>query len=486
MHTLMAVDLQQKFLNGELSASSIVRHFLQRIEKYDGDVGAFLEVFTKKAFLQAELIDEKKMKGLPLGKLAGIPIALKDNIHVRGEKLTCASKFMESYVSSYDATVTKLIIEADGIILGRTNMDEFAMGASTETSAFKKTYNPWSLTCSPGGSSGGSAAAVAACFVPIALGSDTGGSIRQPSAFCGVTGFKPSYGRVSRYGLVPLASSFDQIGPIAKSVEDVSLIMEVLGKHCGKDSTSLKIPKYRPLEKELSFLKDKKIGVPWQFLEGLSTENKQIFTNTLDDLSLLGAKIVNIDLSILKHSMALYYILASAEGSTNLARFDGISCGKRSENALSVEEVYELSRQAGFGYEVKRRILFGMYVLFSKNENSYYKKALQVRSLVIEHFAKAFLKCSLIAMPTTPTDAFGAGSILNPVEMALADIYTIGANIAGLPAVSVPCGLTTDNKPFGFQILGPMKQDSDVLSAAYALQSSRKLAIQLPEMAQFL
>lgn len=472
MHNLKAVDLQKKFLNGELSAVSIVKYFLQRIEKYDKKIGAFLDVYAKEAIFLAKGLDEKRKKGLPLGKLAGIPIALKDNIHFQGKPLTCASKFLENYVSAFDATVTKLIIQADGIIIGKTNMDEFAMGASTNTSAFKKTYNPWNFQCSPGGSSGGSSAAVAAGLVPIALGSDTGGSIRQPAAFCGIVGFKPSYGRVSRYGLVPFASSFDQIGPMAKNCEDISLIMEVIGQYCDKDSTSLKVPRYSLPAKEIDSLKGMKIGVPWQFLEHLSADGKVVFKKHVHSLRKLGATIVDIDLDILKHSMALYYILASAEASTSLARFDGVCYGKRKEDVDSIEDLYLLCRKEGFGYEVKRRILLGTFILYSKKQNHYYEKALKVRSLIIEQFHRIFSQCCLVVMPTTPSEAFDAERVTDPTLMSLADMYTMCANIAGLCAISVPCGLAENNNPLGFQILGPIKEDEKVISAALTFEKN--------------
>lgn len=480
MHTLTAIELRNKFINGELSALEITDFFLSRIAELDPKIGAFLKVFHEKARQKAQALDAKKAAGQPLGKLAAIPIALKDNIHLKGELSTCASKFLTNYVAPFNATVSDLLEAEDAIIVGKTNMDEFAMGSSTENSALQKTYNPWNLNCTPGGSSGGSAAAVAARMVPLALGSDTGGSIRQPASFCGIIGFKPTYGRVSRYGLVAYGSSLDQIGPFSTNTADTALLMEVIGKHCERDATSIPQQQEDYLNKLKQDLNGLKIGVPWQFLEELQTESKEKFFQAIEILKSLGASVVDIDLSILKYSIAVYYILATAEASTNLARFDGIRYGVRAQEATTLDEVYELSKEEGFGPEVKRRILLGTYVLSAGYKDAFYKKAQKVRSLMIQKYKEAFKLCDLIAMPTSPFTTFEVDSKKDPLQMYLEDIYTISINLAGLPAVSVPSGFSKDNKPFGLQIIGPQRKDSDVLAACYAYEKATQYAKTLP------
>lgn len=474
MHTFSAIQLRDKFIKGELSALEIVNHFLKRIQLYDSQLGAFLSVWEAPVRAQAEKLDRKRSAGERLGKLAGIPIAIKDNIHVKGQLTTCASKFLANYSAPFDATVTRLLQEEDALLIGKTNMDEFAMGSSTENSAFQLTRNPWNLNCSPGGSSGGSAAAVAARLVPLSLGSDTGGSIRQPASFCGITGFKPTYGRVSRYGLVAFGSSMDQIGPFANCTADAALVMEVLGRGCEHDSTSLQMPPEDYLNRLDGNIKGLKIGVPRQFLEQLGQEAHQIFEESLSCFRDLGAEIVDVDLSILSSSIAIYYILATAEASTNLARFDGIRYGVRSPSAITLDEVYDLSKKEGFGPEVKRRILLGTYVLSAGYQDAYYRKAQRVRSLMIEGFKQAFTQCDLVATPVSPIAAFEIGAIKDPLQMYLADIYTIGSNMAGLPAISIPHGFTAEDKPVGFQLMGPQKHDVNVFHAAHALERAVK------------
>lgn len=482
MYSLSAIEIRDKFLRGELSAVAITQTFLDRIDRYDGQIGAFLSVFHERALKKAKVLDEKRAAGQKLGKLAGIPIAIKDNIHVKGEISTCASKFLTNYRAPFDATVVRLLEEEDAIIVGKTNLDEFAMGSSTENSALKKTCNPWDLSCCPGGSSGGSAAAVAARLCPIALGSDTGGSVRLPASFCGIIGFKPTYGRVSRYGLVAYGSSLDQIGPLATNTADAALIMEVIGQHCKNDSTSYSAPGENYLEKLDNNIKDMRIGVPWAFLEQLSPEPKQIFNNAINVLKELGAKVVDVDLSILKYSLAVYYILATAEASTNLARFDGIRYGHRSPRAKTLDEVYDFSKEEGFGPEVKRRILLGTYVLSAGYQDAYYKKAQKVRTLLIQSYQKAFQKCDLVATPVSPFTAFEIGTIKDPLQMYLEDIYAIGINLAGLPAVSVPEGFAHNGKPLGLQLIGPQKQDARVLRASDAFEKATRYHTAIPEL----
>lgn len=481
MHTLSALEIRDRFLKKDVSASDIVDVFLKRIKQKDQQLGAFLAVYDERARAQAKALDAKQNAGQKMGKLAGIPIAIKDNIHVKGEISTCASKFLTNYRAPFDATVVRLLEAEDAIILGKTNMDEFAMGSSTENSALRKTHNPWNLKCTPGGSSGGSAAAVAARFCPIALGSDTGGSIRQPASFCGVVGFKPTYGRVSRYGLVAFGSSLDQIGPFANSTRDAALIMEVIGQHCEKDSTSIPLPPENYLEKMTNSLQGVKVGVPWEFLEGLAAESKDVFNHSLEVLKSLGGQIVEVDLSILKYSLPTYYIIATAEASTNLARFDGIRYGKRSAQAKTLDEVYDFSKEEGFGPEVKRRILLGTYVLSSGYQDAYYKKAQKVRTLMIQKYHEAFQKCDIVATPVSPFAAFEMGSIKDPLQMYLEDIYTIGVNLAGLPAISIPGGFSHDGKPMGLQLIGPQKQDIRVFAIAHAYESVTSFHKMIPE-----
>lgn len=470
MHTLTALEIRDRFIQGDVTAEAITQYFLSRIDKLDPQIGSFLSVLKERALAQAKNLDQKKSEGKKLGKLAGIPIAIKDNIHIEGELTTCGSKFLTNFKAPFSSTVVKLLEQEDAILIGKTNMDEFAMGSSTENSALQKTFNPWNLKCIPGGSSGGSAAAVAARLCPLSLGSDTGGSIRQPASLCGIVGFKPTYGRVSRYGLVAYGSSLDQIGPMANTTSDAALLMEVLGQHCSKDSTSLSLPSEDYLSRFDGHIKGTKIGVPWQFLEGLADESRQIFDRSLAVLKDLGAEIVDVDLSLLKYSLAVYYILATAEASTNLARFDGIRYGHRSSKAQTLDEVYELSKEEGFGTEVKRRILLGTYVLSAGFQDAYYRKAQKVRTLMLDKFKSAFQKCDLVATPVCPCAAFEIGAIKTPLDMYLEDIYTISSNLAGVPAISVPSGFTQDKKPLGLQLIGPQKQDTRVFHAANAFE----------------
>ena len=480
IHTLSAIELHQRFCSGELSAIDIVNTFLERIDQFDGEVGAFLCVFQERVRERAKALDEKRSRGEKVGRLAGVPIALKDNMHLKGEISTCGSKFLTNYKAPFDSTVAKLLEEEDALIIGKTNLDEFAMGSSTENSALQKTCNPWDLSRVPGGSSGGSAAAVAARLCPVALGSDTGGSIRQPGSLCGVVGFKPTYGRVSRFGLVAFGSSLDQIGPFATSCADAARVMEVIGAPCDRDSTSLPIPREDYLDGFSESLEGLKIGVPHAFLEGLDEQMKGAFDTSIKTLEKLGAKIESIDLSILKYSIPVYYILATAEASTNLARFDGVRYGKRSEKAETLAEVYDFSKEEGFGPEVKRRILMGTYVLSAGYQDAFYKKAQRVRTLMLKTFQKIFETCDLIAMPTCPSPAFKKGAIQDPIKMYLEDIYTIAANLVGSPAISVPSAINDEGLPIGLQIVGPQKADQKVLAAANAFEKATNLEPKIP------
>ncbi len=472
MHFLTAEEIAQKVQNGEVTAEEVTLYFLDRIEKQDPSIGAFLRTCRERAIAKAKEVDAKRARGETLGKLAGVPVAIKDNIHIKGEISSCASKFLTNYKAVFDATAVQLLEKEDAILIGKTNMDEFAMGSSTENSALQKTRNPWDLKCTPGGSSGGSAAAVAARIVPIALGSDTGGSIRQPASFCGIVGFKPTYGRVSRYGLVAYGSSLDQIGPLATNVRDAALVASIIGQPCSRDSTSLQDPGDNILGGLKTDLKGVKVGVPWKFLEQLSPDPKRAFESGIETMKKLGAEIVEVDLDILRYSIAVYYILATAEASTNLARFDGIRYGVRAPLAKTLDEVYDLSKEEGFGNEVKRRILLGTFVLSSGYQDAYYKKAQKVRTLIIQRYREAFKGCDFIATPTSPFDAFEIGSIHDPLQMYLEDIYTIAINLAGLPAISLPNGFSENGKPLGIQFIGPQKMDAALFAYAHAFENA--------------
>lgn len=472
MHHLTARELNKRFVQGDLSAMEIAEHFLGRIETLDGKTQAFLHVLKDRVREKAQSLDQKRKSGHKLGKLAPIPIAIKDNMHIKGEISTCGSQFLRNYRAVFDATVVRLLEKEGALLIGKTNMDEFAMGSSTEHSAYQKTFNPWNLKCTPGGSSGGSAAAVAARLCPISLGSDTGGSIRQPASLCGIVGFKPTYGRVSRYGLVAFGSSLDQIGPFATNCEDAALLMEVMGQHCEHDSTSIPSPAEEYLNKMKGNIKGIKIGIPWSFIEKLTGEVKTVFAQSVETLKALGAKIVDIDLDIQKYGIAAYYILAGAEASTNLARFDGIRYGVRSKEAKTLDQVYDLSKEDGFGVEVKRRILLGTYVLSSGYQDEYYKKAQKVRTLMIQKYREAFQLCDLVAMPVSPHPAFELGSVKDPLTMYLEDAYSVTANLVGAPAISQPAGFSRDRKPIGLQLVGPQKEDVRVFEAAFAFEQA--------------
>ncbi len=484
MHRETAIQIRDSFIRGERTAESIVKHFLERVDRLNPQVGAFLTVLHDRALTQAKNLDAKKARGEKMGKLAGVPIALKDNIHVEGVISTCGSKFLSNYKAPFNATVTELLEAEDAIIIGKTNLDEFAMGSSTEHSAFQATRNPWNLKWTPGGSSGGSAVAVAARLCPLALGSDTGGSVRQPAALCSLVGFKPTYGRVSRYGLVAFGSSLDQVSPFATTVQDTALLMEVLGRHCPRDSTSLPFGPQDYLSALNGQMAGKKIGVSLAFLEGLPEHTRANFDQSLETFKKLGATIVDVDLSLLKKGIAAYYIIAPAEASTNLARFDGIRYGQRSKEARTLAEVYDLSKEEGYGHEVKRRIMLGTYVLSAGFQDAYYRKAQKVRTLIIRQYEEAFKKCDLVATPVTTDGAFDIGSINDPLREYLEDIYTIPANLAGVPAISVPAGFTMKGQPLGLQLVGPQQGDVGVFAAAHAFEQATAPEPHLPELAK--
>ena len=469
-------ELLEKLNKKEISSFDIVKAYSENADKVEKDVQSFVTPLYEKALEEAKLSDSKRTDGNSLSEFDGIPIGIKDNICTKGIKTTCSSKMLENFVAPYDATVMEKLNEKGLINLGKLNMDEFAMGGSTENSAIHLTRNPWDLSRVPGGSSGGSAAAVAANEVPWALGSDTGGSIRQPASFCGVVGLKPTYGLVSRYGLVAFASSLDQIGPITKDVEDSAILLNLITGHDEHDSTSStreKVDYTKALKKDV---KGMKIGVPKEFFgEGIDSEVKEKLEQAIEKYKEMGAEVEEFSLNVAEYSLAAYYIIACAEASSNLGRFDGIRYGYRSEKYTSLEDLFVNSRTEGFGDEVKRRIILGTYVLSSGYYDAYYKKAQQVRTLVTAEFEKAFAKYDVILTPTAPNVAFKiASKSKNPLEMYLADICTVSINIAGLPGISIPVDVNSEGMPIGMQLIGNRFQEEKILNAAYAFEQEVK------------
>lgn len=463
-------ELIEKIKNKELTVTEINQAYVDRINLREKDIQAFITVLDKEALERSKNISNN------LSELAGIPIGIKDNICTKNIKTTCASKMLENFVSPYDATVVEKLENKGLINIGKLNMDEFAMGGSTEYSAFKVTKNPWNLKAVPGGSSGGSAAAVAANMVPWALGSDTGGSIRQPASFCGVVGLKPTYGLVSRFGLVAFASSLDQIGPITKDVKDAAILLNVIAGHDEKDSTSENINSKDYTQCLQNNVKGLKIGVPKEYFgEGINQEVKEKLQETIKKYKELGAEIEEFSLDIADYALATYYIIACAEASSNLGRFDGIRYGYRTKNYSNLKELYRNSRSEAFGSEVKRRIILGTYVLSSGYYDAYYKKAQQVRTLVQKEFDEAFKKYDVLLTPTSPTVAFKIGERSNnPLEMYLADICTVPVNIAGLPAISIPIAVDSNGMPIGMQLIGNRFEEEKILNAAYTLEQEIK------------
>lgn len=469
-------ELIEKLDKKEISSEEIVKAYADRINTYEDDVKAFVTTLTDEAMEEAKKVDEERKEGHIKSEFMGIPIGIKDNICIKGVKTTCSSKMLENFVSPYDATVIEKFKELGLISMGKLNMDEFAMGASTEYSAMHKTHNPWDLSTVPGGSSGGSAAAVAACEVPWALGSDTGGSIRQPASFCGVVGLKPTYGLVSRYGLVAFASSLDQIGPITKDVTDSAILLNLIVGHDENDSTSIDIPKKDYTKALTGDVKGLKIGVPKEFFgDGINEEVKEKVMNAINQYKEMGAEIEEFSLDIANYALATYYIIACAEASSNLGRFDGIRYGYRAKDYKDLNELFVNSRTEGFGAEVKRRIILGTYVLSSGYYDAYYKKAQQVRKLVKKQFDEAFEKYDVILTPTSPNVAYTIGTKSNnPLEMYLADICTVSVNIAGLPGISIPVDISKEGMPIGLQIIGNKFEEEKLLNTAYALEQKIK------------
>ncbi len=469
-------ELVEKLEKKELTITEINRAYAERIKEKESEVGAFISDLSENALEEAKKIEGKVNSGEIKNEnhLAGIPIAIKDNMCVKGTRTTCASKMLENFVAPYDATVIEKLKAENLTFLGKVNMDEFAMGASTEYSALQKTRNPWNLDYVPGGSSGGSAAVVASKMAPWALGSDTGGSIRQPASFCGIVGLKPTYGLVSRYGLVAFASSLDQIGPMTKDVTDNAMLLNLIAGHDEHDSTSIKTEKKDYTKALINDVKGLKIGIPKEYFgEGINEEVKDSINKVIEKYKELGAEVEECSLDIAEYALATYYIIACAEASSNLGRFDGIRYGYRTKNFKTLKDIYRNSRTEGFGEEVKRRIILGTYVLSSGYYDAYYKKAQQVRTLVKQEFNKVFEKYDLLLTPTSPTTAFEVGTKSNnPLEMYLADICTVSVNIAGVPAISVPCGTSSKGLPIGFQLIGKHFDEETIYRAAYTYEQN--------------
>jgi aspartyl-tRNA(Asn)/glutamyl-tRNA(Gln) amidotransferase subunit A len=475
-------ELTDAYRRGDLTPTAVAEAYLARIDALDGRVGAYLTVVRDQALAAARESELRWRAGAPLGPLDGAPVALKDVLCTRGVRTTCGSKMLEGFVPPYDATVVERLRAAGAVILGKTNMDEFAMGSSTEHSAFHPTRNPWDLARVPGGSSGGSAAAVAGGLAAGGLGSDTGGSIRQPAAFCGVVGMKPTYGRVSRYGLIALASSLDQIGPFARDVRDAALLLGAVAGHDRRDATCIQapVPDYvAELSKGVAGLT---LGLPDEyFIDGMDPDVERAVRAAIEVLKELGARLERVSLPTTKHSLAAYYLILPAEASSNLARYDGVKFGLRVPGRDLVE-MESRTRAAGFGAEVKRRIMLGTYALSAGYYDAYYGKAQSVRTLVRREFAAAFARVDLIVAPTTPNVAFKHGEKEDPLSMYLNDVFTIPGNLAGIPGISVPCGFSVSGLPIGLQVLGRPLDEPRLLRAAYAYEQATPWRSRRPEL----
>ena len=476
LESMTALELAAKIRQREVSVLDGVKEVFDQIESKEDKVHAYLDTYKKEAYARAKEVEKGIQDGTYTGPLAGVPIAVKDNICIKGKKTTCASKILENFVPPYNAEVIDRLEKAGMLIIGKTNMDEFAMGSTTETSAYGVTRNPWNLEHVPGGSSGGSCAAVAAGETFMALGSDTGGSIRQPSSFCGVTGIKPTYGTVSRYGLVAYASSLDQIGPVGKNVADCAALLEVISGHDPKDSTSLDrtdLTFSRSVEEKK--LLGMKFGVPKEFLaRGLDPEVKESFMNTLKTLTEQGAIVEFFSVKTMEYMIPAYYIIASAEASSNLERFDGVKYGYRVAEYEGLHDMYKKTRTEGFGEEVKRRIMLGSFVLSSGYYDAYYLKALRTKALIKKEFDQAFGKYDVLLAPASPFTAPKIGeSLKDPLAMYLGDIYTVAVNLCGLPGITVPCGKDSKGLPIGIQMIGDCFMEKKILRAAHAYETSR-------------
>jgi aspartyl/glutamyl-tRNA(Asn/Gln) amidotransferase subunit A (EC 6.3.5.-) len=483
--SLTAVELGKKIAAGEITSVEATKAYLNRIGEADKEIHAYITIEAEKALEAAREADRKIAAGELTGPLAGVPVAIKDNMCIEGTLTTCASKILGNFVPTYTSTAVQYLIDAGAVVLGKTNMDEFAMGSTSETSYFGATHNPWDLSRVPGGSSGGSAAAVAADECAIALGSDTGGSIRQPAGFCGVTGIKPTYGRVSRYGLIAYGSSLDQIGPLGKDVTDCATILEIISKHDSKDSTSASSETIGDAEKAstdftsalVNDVKGMKIGVPRDyFLEGIDEDVKTAVLAAADKFKEMGAEVEEFDLGMVEYAIPAYYVIACAEASSNLER-DGVKYGYRTSEYSDLHNMYKKTRSEGFGAEVKRRIMLGSFVLSSGYYDAYYVKALRVKALIKQAFDKAFEKYDVILGPVAPTTALKCGeSLSDPIKMYLGDIYTVAVNLAGLPGITLPCGYDKEGLPVGLQLLGQTFEEKKIIRAAYTFEQNFKAA----------
>ncbi len=477
--SLTALELSQMIKSGQITVVEATKAALERIKEREQKYNCFVTVIEEDALRQAESVQKRIDAGeLKDSPLAGVPMAIKDNICTKGIKTSCSSKILGDFKPPYDAEVVKRLENAGAVILGKLNMDEFAMGSTTETSFYGPTKNPWNTEHVPGGSSGGAAAAVAAEEAFYTLGSDTGGSIRQPSSFCGVTGIKPTYGTVSRYGLIAYASSLDQIGPIARNVSDCVVALEVISGHDAKDSTSVPTAQYKYTDALVDDVKGMRVGIPKGYLgKGLDEEVKQGILKVAEDLKAKGAIVEECDLEGIDYAIPAYYVIASAEASSNLSRYDGVKYGYRTENYEGLQDVYKQTRDEGFGNEVKRRMMIGAFVLSSGYYDAYYNKALRVKAVIKNAFDKVFEKYDVILGPTAPTTALKAGENLNdPLKMYLGDIYTVSVNLAGLPAISVPCGIDSKGLPIGAQFIGKPFGEKDIIRVAYSYEQTREYA----------
>ena len=472
---LTAVELGKKIKDKEITVVEATKAALEQIKAVEGDVHGYVSYDEESALKRAEEVQKGIDDGTYTGPLAGVPMAIKDNICTKGYTTTCSSKILENFVPTYSAQAVENLIKEGVVFLGKTNMDEFAMGSTTETSAYGITRNPWNLEHVPGGSSGGSCAAVAAGETYLALGSDTGGSIRQPSSYCGVTGIKPTYGTVSRYGLVAYASSLDQIGPVGKDVSDCAALLEIIAGHDTKDSTSMKREDLQFSKELTGDIKGMKFGVPEEYLaEGLDPEVKASFMGVLDTLKELGAEVEFFSIKTMEYMIPAYYIIASAEASSNLERFDGVKYGFRAAEYEGLHDMYKKTRTAGFGEEVKRRIMLGSFVLSSGYYDAYYLKALRTKALIKKEFDQAFGKYDVLLAPASPFTAPKIGeSLKDPLAMYLGDIYTVAVNLCGLPGITVPCGKDSKGLPIGIQMIGDCFMEKKILRAAHAYETSR-------------
>ena len=474
LYELTVHELVEKLEKKEVTSEEITKSYFDRIKEKDPMVKAYVSTLEEEAMKKAKEVDEKRKNGEKVSKFAGIPIGIKDNMCITGTKTTCSSKMLENFVAPYNATVIEKLNKEDLVYLGKLNMDEFAMGSSTEHSAFFPTKNPWDLDRVPGGSSGGSAAAVAADLAPWTLGSDTGGSIRQPASLCGVVGLKPTYGLVSRYGLVAFASSLDQIGPLTKDVTDSAMLLNLIVGKDEKDSTSIDMGEKDYTEALVNDVKGMRIGLPKEYLgEGINEEVKQAILDVAKKYEEMGAIVEDCSFEVGKYATAVYYVIADAEASSNLGRFDGIRYGYRTDKFENLKDIYKNSRSEGFGPEVKRRIMVGTYVLSSGYYDAYYKKAQKVRTVISNAYNELFEKYDVLLTPTSPITAFKMGEKSNnPLEMYLADICTVPVNIGGLPAMSMPCALDSKGMPIGFQLIGKAFNEEKILRAAYTFEQN--------------